>query len=65
MVKMVRIAESGLCEVFDVTNQEDLAGAMLNSILKAQRQMGVEWHDCLPLIVTWNHVGIMKTCVIM
>jgi hypothetical protein len=54
------LAASTACQVFDLARSEDLPGAMLMAVLQKQRQEGREWADCLELIVSWNHVEIMK-----
>jgi len=63
---VAKIARSGLCEVYDLKraranhDSQDLKGAMLRCGLRKQRGMGLEWSDCLRLIVSWNHVGIFR-----
>ncbi len=54
------LAASPTCQVFDLRRSEDLPGAMLMAVLQKQRQEGRGWADCLELIVSWNHVEIMK-----
>lgn len=51
---------SHMLQIFDVDRNEDLPGAMLSVVLHKQRDQGVEWKDCLRLIVSWNDVNIMK-----
>lgn len=57
------LAPSLLCQVFDIDRNEDLPGAMLLAVLHKQMNEGLEWKDCLQLIVSWNHVNIMQRSV--
>ncbi len=64
-VRMCRIiADARGCQTFSVDRSEDLGGAMLTAALHKQREAGLEWRDCLQLIVSWNHVKIMKWSVL-
>lgn len=58
--KIQEIAKSRLVQIMDMDRQEDMGGAMLLAILRKERQDGMDWKDCLQLIVVWNHAEIMK-----
>jgi len=65
--QIVAIACSGLCQVYTVASlndgHSDLSGALLVCALKKQRMFGHAWSDCLPLVIAWNHEGILRQVI--
>jgi hypothetical protein len=63
---VTEIAQSGLIQVFDIeksqTTQDyvDMSGAMLLCALKKEIMKGKQWHECLALVVQWNHEQILR-----
>ena len=64
--QVIEISQCGLCEVFDIRKSQqdeeyiDLSGAMLLCAIKKEIANGKQWHECLPLVVQWNHEHILK-----
>ena len=64
--QVIEISQCGLCEVFDIHKSQeeeeyiDLSGAMLLCAIKKEIANGKQWHECLPLVVQWNHEHILK-----
>ena len=60
------IAQSGLCQVFDIKKSQtdadyvDMSGSMLLCVLKKEALKGKLWHECLELVVQWNNEQVLK-----
>jgi hypothetical protein len=63
---VAEISQSGLIQVFDIKKSQtkedyvDMSGAMLLCALKKEILKGKQWHECLALVVQWNHEQILR-----